>query len=307
MIPIMTIPPIIPTSTGSAQGVPPKLQNVPPKIAQIRQPEPARSTPIPTSKWVHAMPERKSSTTPRRLTRRSWMAGFAILLVLGTGAFTACYMSSPGRSIRALAAAAGRHDREGVSDYLDAPAFAESLRKVALESVRRKIVKNKPEDFLDSGLNALADEVANHLVDFKYTSNSVISMVCGEEPTEAMKSGMANYGDGIMDALTKDGSVRAKLYGAAGKGLIRWVTGSLIDNATKNATTNMMVMNPHDYKVTTQYESFGRFLITITPQNVGRQSFGLSFKRDGIIRWKLSEIRVFPAEKKENQIASTQI
>jgi predicted phage tail protein len=50
--------------------------------------------------------------------------------------------------------------------------------------------------------------------------------------------------------------------------------------------------NAEKPEVTTQYESFNRFVVTVKKKGATHEPIGLVFHRDGLISWKLSALRL---------------
>lgn len=217
------------------------------------------------------------------------------LLILGAVAFYANRtFGSPQYSIRALALAMGRRDRDTVAEYVDAPALAESFRRCGLESFRREMAKQNSNDFIDRLLNPLGEQLVTGLAEATYTPDSVISMMLGEPRRDAMKRGVASYTDQTVDGFTKDGSPKAQAYGAVAKVLIRWAAGYAIDEAADSDERQPGEFNPNDYNVSAEFESVNRYLITLTHRNSDDPAFGLVFKRHGLVSWKFTEVRLLP-------------
>ena len=272
----MAIPPIIPT--GSPVANPPKLPAFPPRLSD-------------------ATPRRNDSRpamTSRQKTRMVLITALCLLILGAVAIYANRTFGSPRNSIRALALAIGRRDRDTVVEYVDAPALAESFRRCGLESFRREVAKQNSNDFVDRLLNPLGEQLATGLVEAIFTPDSVISMMLGESPRDAMKRGVAGYTDQTVDGFTKDGSPKAQAYGAVAKVLIRWAAGYVIDE-TKSAEQQSGEFNPNDYNVSAEFESVSRYLITVTRRNSDEPALGFVFKRHGLFSWKFTEVRLLPA------------
>jgi len=203
---------------------------------------------------------------------------------------------TPKHSIMAFASAVDRRDREAITEYVDAPALAESYRRFALESYHREASKTDT-NFVDHLFQPLLDEMAKGIAGATFTPESVIDMLCGKSSTDAMKEGLGNAADNGVDAFTKDGTPKTRVYGAATKALIRCLAGYAIDKAVEDSKGKQTEMNPADYEITTQYESLNRYLIKLTPHNSDAPAIGYVFKRHGLVTWKWSELRLIPQKK----------
>ncbi len=241
--------------------------------------------------------------TSRQRTRIALIAGFCFLVVVGAGVYANRKYCAPRNSIMALFSAIDRRDREMVEEYVDAPALAASFQRCALESYKRETAKTST-NFIDRLFNPLGEELANGVVSVTYTPESVIEMLCGKDPKDAMKEGLANSSDKTVDTFTKDGDPKTKAYGAVGKALIRWAAGYAIDEAAAEAKTKQGEINPDDYEVAAQYETPNRYLITFTRRNSDDPIYGWVFKRHGLATWKFSEVRLIP-KKQEKQSEAT--
>ncbi|PWU11233.1 MAG: hypothetical protein C5B50_23630 [Verrucomicrobia bacterium] len=181
----------------------------------------------------------------------------------------------PRQSFSALKLAVQRRDRETVASYVDAQALAESFRRCAVESMKREMAKQKADEFTDRVATTLTEQAAIALADATYTSDSVISMLCGQDPKDAMKRGVENYIVKGVDTVTKDGSERAQVYTPIRKFLDGWA-------------------RPDDFDYPGEYESADRYLITMKPRRTNDLAFGLVFIQAGTTTWKFSELRVLP-------------
>lgn len=240
----------------------------------------------------------------RQLIRAAVIVGLCLLILGGVAIYANQTYGSPRNSIRALALAVDRRDRDTVAEYVDAAALAESFRRCGLESFRREMAKQNSNDFIDRLLNPLGEQLASGLAEATYTPESVISMMCGESPKDAMKRGVANYTDQKVDAFTKDGSQKAQVYGTVAKVLMRWAAGYAIDEASDSNERNHCEPNPDDYDVSAQYESVNRYLITLARRNSDDSAFGFVFKRHGLLSWKFTEVRLLPRHNTRLQAAS---
>lgn len=234
--------------------------------------------------------------TPKQMIRIALVAGLCLLVVVGAGVYEYNRFCAPRNSILALASAMQRRDRETVEEYVDAPALAESFRKRALELFQREMTKKKSDDFINRLLNPLGEELARGIAGAVFTPDVVISMLCDDDPKEAMKESLGNSSDKTVDGFTDDGGLKIRVYGAVGKVLIRWAAGYVIDEAAEKAKQGEM--DPSDYDVAAQYESPNRYLITMTHRNSDDATIGWVFKRHGLATWKLSEMRLLAREKK---------
>jgi len=286
-------PPVISTHGGQPTAVPPKLSDdclrtplaIPP-ISPIRDASSANPSP------VRACPP----VTPKQRIRRIAVGAAITIVFVATCTFTYQRYCTPKRSITELALAVDRRDRETIREYVDAPALAESIHRFALDSYNRESAKTAT-NFVDHLLQPLFSQMADGVAGATFTPDSVIDMLCGESPTEAMKNGLANASDNTVDAFTKDGTPKTKVYGAATKALVRCVAGYAIDEAA--ADSKKKEINLNDYEITTQYESFNRYLIKLTPRNSLDPAIGYVFKRHGLATWKWSELRLIPQKKQE--------
>jgi len=242
--------------------------------------------------------------TSKQMKRFALVAGISLLVLIGAGIPVNKTFCSPKNSILALASAIDRRDRETVAEYVNAPALAESLRRYAFETYKREMAKTST-NAIDRLLNPLGDRIVSGLAGVTYTPESVVGMLCGDDPAEAMKQGIANSSAETVDTITKDGSPKIKVYGVVAKVLIGWATGYVIDEASEKATANQGEINPNDYVVKAQYETFNRYLITITHRNSADPAVGLVFKRHGLVTWKFSEVRLLPQKTHQAQPAAT--
>ena len=156
--------------------------------------------------------------TSRRRNFFRLAAALCLLLILGFCLYAGWSYCAPKRSIRALALAAQRHDRDTVEEYVDAPALADSLKQIALESYQRSMATNRTDSFMDRLFDPLVDRFADGLADAVYTPDTVITILCGESPVDAMRRDAVNYTDGTVDTFTKYGGPKTRAYGAAGGG-----------------------------------------------------------------------------------------
>ena len=202
----------------------------------------------------------------------------------------------------ALASAVDRRDREAITEYVDAPALAGSFHRCAIESYNRESAKTAT-NFVDQLLQPLFGQMADGIAGATFTPDSVIDMLCGESPTDAMKIGLGNASDSTVDAFTKEGTPKTKVYGAATKVFVRCVAGYAIDEAAAESKGKQTEMNPSDYEITSQYESFNRYLIKLTPRNSVDPAIGYVFKRHGLGTWRWAELRLIPQKKQETVAA----
>jgi len=179
----------------------------------------------------------------------------------------------PRQSFEALKSAVQRRDRETVANYVDAQALAESFRRCAVQSMKREMAKQKADEFSDRVANTLTEEAAIALADATYTADSVISMLCGQDPKDAMKRGVENYIVKGVDTVTKDGSQKTQVYTPIRTFLDDWA-------------------RPADFDFPGQYESGDRYLITMKSRSTNNLAFGLVFTQEGMTTWKFSELRL---------------
>jgi hypothetical protein len=249
------------------------------------------------------------TTTQPRITPRPRISVAVLaavsLCILGAAAFFAYHtFASPRRSILSLVSAMGRRDRESVAEYVDAPALAESLRRCALESIREKN-QAESDDFITSLVRPLGDQIVNGMAEAVFTPESVLSVLCGDSPGEAIKHAFGDSSDRAVDSLTKDGSPKLEVCGLAAKVLLRWGEGCLVDEASKQAKSEAKPFKRDDYAISGQYESPNRYLITATSRTSNDPTIGWVFKRHGIATWKFTEMRLLPREKTLQHAALT--
>jgi hypothetical protein len=194
----------------------------------------------------------------------------------------------PERSLKALKLAAHRRDRETVAMYVDAVSLAQSFRNCALQSARSELARRNAEGFSDRVVNSLTEELAGRLADATYTPESVISMLCGEDPKSAMKPGLENYIVKGVDAVTPDGTRKTEVYEVIGKFLDRWAQECAAEAGTRGA----MGEEPQPHNESAQYESSGRYLITLKPRNTNELCFGVVLSQRGVSTWKFTELRL---------------
>lgn len=297
------IPPVIPSRAGQPMTVPPKLPG-----AESRTPTtpPRLPPPVPpfsaTSRATPAKTQAALPIDPKQKIRRTLAVIVGAIVLVTACAFGYEKYCTPRHSMLQLALAIDRRDRETIENYVDAPALAESFHRFAIESYKRETAATST-NFFDHLLQPLFSEIADGIAGATCTPESVINMLCGQSPTDAMKEGMANAADHTVDTFTKDGTPKTKVYGAATKALIRCATGYAVDEATAESKGQQTEMNPADYEITTQYESINRYLIIATPRNSDRPAIGYAFKRHGFGTWKWSELRSIPQNKKQTLAA----
>jgi hypothetical protein len=270
----MNVPPVIPQSIPQSSTVPPKLSEV------------TRNLPPP-------------ETSPKQRRRAAIVTGVLFVLTLTLVVCAYRGYCTPRHSFFALKAAVERRDREGVEKYVDAPKLAESIRKCALESYRRESEKTSPTDAFERLLNPLVDQLAVGVADMTFTPDSVVSMLCGDDPKEILKHGVNEKIDRTVDGFTKDGNPKTQAYGIAGKVLLKLAAACAIDEGANGAKAKQAEASIADDVVTTEYESLNRYLISITPKNADTPAIGVVFRRHGLMTWKLSEIRMLTVAKKQ--------
>ena len=287
----MDVPPVISRSGGQPTAVPPKLSK-----SGFRGP-PVLPPTLPVQNSSNAIPAPVRvcpPVTPKQKIRRIAIGAAITIVLVATCTFIYQRYCTPKHSIMKLALAVDRRDREMISEYVDAPALADSFHRFAIESYNRESAKTAT-NFVDHLLQPLFSQMADGVAGATFTPDSIIDMLCGESPAEAMKNGLANASDSTVDAFTKDGTPKTKVYGAATKALVRCVAGYAIDKAAEDSKKKEMNLN--DYEVTTQYESFNRYLIKLTPRNSDDPAIDYVFKRHGLGTWRWSELRLIPQKK----------
>lgn len=297
----MDIPPIIPTDNGRSQAVPPKLTGVRPRMTQAQSPQTASeppfiSTPPPIANAA-PKPNLGRRAIPKEFNRKTLAGGFCLLLILFGGLYVYGTLYAPKRCMHALASAMDRRDRQTVEKYVDAPALAESYRRDVVELYKRQEATNNASTFADRLLDPLGDNMANWVVNATITPDSVISMMCGEDPNDAMKRGIEDRSGSTVDSITSNAGPETKVYGLLGKVLIDWAVGYAIDESAQNAKINQAEMNPDDYIATTQYESLNRILIIVTHRNSDDPSLGFVLERHGLVTWKFAGVRLISSKK----------
>jgi hypothetical protein len=283
---------------------------VPPKLSDsaFRAPQKPPRLPLPlppgpkASKVTPMATTARLPLTPKQITRRVVTAIAVAIVITVACIFGYEKYCTPEHSILALASAVDRRDREMVTEYVDSPALAESFRRFTVESYNRESSKTST-NFMDRLLQPLFSEMADGIAGATFTPESMIDMLCGEQPKDAMKKGLGDAGDKTVDIFTKDGTPKTKVYGAVTKVLIRWAAGYAIDEAAADSKGKQTEMNPADYEITPQYESFNRYLITITPRNSVDPAIDYVFKRHGLGTWKWSELRLIPQKKTQTVAA----
>jgi len=289
----MEVPPVIQKCPGRTTAVPPKLSE-----SGFRAPPVLKPTlPVQNSSNAIPAPVRVCPpVTPKQKIRRIAIGAAITIVLVATCTFIYQRYCTPKHSIMELALADDRRDREMVSEYADAPALADSFHRFAIESYNRESAKTAT-NFVDHLLQPLFSQMADGVAGATFTPDSVIDMLCGGSPTEAMKKGLDSATDRTVDTFTKDGTPTTKVYGAATKVLVRCVAGYAIDEAA--ADSKKKEMNLNDYEVTTQYESFNRYLIKLTPRNSDDPAIGYVFKRHGLGTWRWAELRLIPQKRQE--------
>jgi hypothetical protein len=251
--------------------------NVPPRISEVQKPS---ARPNHWRRWAIGV------------VTISLVAVLAVLLFITKGP-----NSTPEHSIEQLKLAAQRHDREGVSQYVEAEAYAESARKEMKRCLHKEMAKGGDHGFfstlLDSGLNYLGDG----MIDAMVTPDSIVSTFCGETTSEVAKENLSNYTDQKINGVTSQGDLKTQAGGILAKCLVRGLISYAIDNA---APTNEVV-SANRYDVTKVYERPTRYLIKATSRDVTQPSFGYVFRRYSYSTWKLSELRIY-----ENKVARTE-
>lgn len=295
----MEVPPVISMSGGQPMAVPPKLSDSGFRAALAIPPMPSSRQ---ASNAAPPVIRVSSPATLQQKIRRAAIVSTLIIALAAICAFTYQTYCTPKHSIMKLASAVDRRDREMVAEYVDAPALAESYHRFAVESFNRETAKTAT-NFVDHFLQPIFSQTADWVAGATITPDSVIDMLCGESPTDAIKKGLGNAADNTVDTFTKDGTPKAKVYGAATKALVRCVAGYAIDEAAADAKDKQKEMNPNDYEVTRQYESINRYLIKFTPRNSDDPAIGFVLKRHGLGTWKWSEVRLMPQGKEQTVAA----
>jgi hypothetical protein len=299
----MDIPPVIPACDKQTMAVPPKL---PDEAFRAPQAPPRLPPPLPPyAKASNAAPPATRPSpllTPKQRFRRLVIAIASATVLIAACALTYEKYYTPKHSILALASAVDRRDRDMVTEYVDAPALAESFHRFALESFNRENAKTSTNLF-DHLVQPLLSQMADGLASATFTPESTIDILCGESPTDAMKEGLGNAADNTVDTFTKDGTPKTKVYGGVTKALVRCVSGYAVDEAAADSKGKQTEMNLNDYEITTQYESLNRYLIKLTPRNSGDPAIGYVFKRHGLGTWKWSELRLMPQSKHQTVAA----
>ncbi len=251
--------------------------NVPPRISEVQKP----------------------SARPKRWRR--WAIGVvtvSLVSVLAVVLFaTRGPNSTPEHSIEQLKLAAQRQDREGVSQYVDAEAFAKSVRAAMKSCWHKENAKDGDNGFFSTMLRGGFDYLGDGAVDVMFTPESVISMFCGQTTREVAKENLSSYADQKIDVVANQGDLKTQAGGILAKCLVRGLITYAIDKA---APTNEVV-SAGKYDVTRVYESPTRYLIKATSRDATEPSFGCVFKRYSYSMWKLSELRIF-----ENNPARTE-
>ena len=295
----MDIPPVIPACPGQTLAVPPRLSD---SAFRAPQAPPRLPPPLPpgpkASKVTPMATKARLPLTPKQKTRRVVTVIAVAIVITVACVFGYERYCTPKHSIMALVSAVDRRDREMVAKYVDAPALAESFHRFTVESFNRENAKTST-NFFDHLLQPLLTQMADGLASATFTPESTIDILCGESPTDAMKEGLGNAADNTVDAITKDGTPKTKVYGAVTKALVRCVSDYAVDEAAADSKGKQTEMNLNDYVITTQYESLNRYLIKLTPRNSGDPAIGYVFKRHGLGTWKWSELRLIPQKKKE--------
>jgi hypothetical protein len=251
--------------------------NVPPKIGEVQQ------SPLRPKQW------------------RRWAVGVvsvSLVFVLAVVLFvTKGPNSTPEHSMKQLVLAAHRQDREGVSQYVDAEAFAKSVRAALKSYVHNGVAKDGDNGFSSTLLVAAVDYLGDGMVDVMVTPESVISMFCGQTTSEVAKENFSSYTDKKIDAVANQGDLETQAGGILAKCVVRGLISYAVDKA---APTNEVV-SADKYDVTRIYESPTRYLIKMTSRDATEPSFGYVFRRYSYSTWKLSEFRIF-----ENNAARTE-
>lgn len=251
--------------------------NVPPKISEVQQP------PLRPKHW------------------RRWAIGVvtvSLVFVLAVVLFvTKGPNSTPEHSIKQLILAAERQDREGVSQYVDAEAYAKSARAAMKSSLHKETAKDGDNGFFSTLFKATLDHGVDWVVDRWVTPESVISVFCGQTTSEVEKESVSSYTDKKIDEVANQGDLKTQAGGILAKCLVRGLISYAVDKA---APTNQVV-SADKYDVTGIYESPTRYLIKVTSRDAIEPSFGYVFRRYSYSTWKLSELRIF-----ENNAARTE-
>lgn len=289
---------MIPMQKGQPMAVPPKLPDSALRVPQPSPPPPLVRRQSQESNIAHAASRASLPLTPEQRARRRVIATAITIVSIALCAFGYENWCTPKHSILNLAAAVDRRDRETITEYVDAPALAGSYHRLLVELYNSESARTST-NFVDHLFQPLFSEMADGIAGATYTPESMIDMLCGESPKDALKKGVGDAADNTVDTFTKDGTPKTKLYGAGVKVLARCVAGYAIDKAASDSAGKQPEFNPADYVFTTQYESFNRYLIKLTPRHSDGPVVGYVFERHGLGTWKWSELRLILQKTKQ--------
>jgi hypothetical protein len=251
--------------------------NIPPVISEVRQPA------------VKPKPRRRLGIG---VAVASLAFALAVALFVGTGP-----SSTAEHSVKQLILAAQRQDRQGVSQYVDAEAYAKSARVAIKSALHKETAKNSDGGIFDTLLGAGVNYITDGMVDVMITPESVVSTLAGQSGSDVMKENFSSAADQKIDSFTSQGDWKTQAGGIVAKCL----ANGLISYAVDKATPTNEVASAGKNHVTAVYESSDRFLIRATCRDATQPSFGYVFRRYSYSTWKLSELCIY-----ENKVARTE-
>ncbi len=219
-------------------------------------------------------------------------------LLLGAGAIGFIYyLQSPERSMKELAAAMQRHERETVEKYVDAEALAESARGTAHDLIEQKMQRDdehgNPFIML---LRPVAQRGMEDFVDELLTPVHLIRLLSGDRPEEVMKDSMHGFlrsdVNPWIDLFGNGGDEGTKRKAEMGKGLLPLLGDLLIDDAVQKAKRETPGKPSQLQVVSREYEGRDRYVVTMRDSDQADLTVSLVFIRHGLTVWRFSGISV---------------
>lgn len=165
------------------------------------------------------------------------------------------FFFTPHWAVRNMRQAAVEKDAVALSDYVDYPALRESLKANFNAMMVREVAQNKSDNPFEAFGAALAAALVNPMIDALVTPESLAMLMAGERPP-----------------LEKPGAM------ASGKPSV--------------PEPDRHPVNKSEPDMSMGYENFNRFVVKVKEKDSSERPVEFVLKREGLISWKLSALRL---------------
>jgi hypothetical protein len=181
------------------------------------------------------------------------------LIVVALVLFAAWLFATPYLTLHSIKSAAEEKDIQSLSQYIDFPAFKESLKTNLKGKINRTLAKthndNPYANLLDAAGSQLAVRMIDPLLDAVVTPESVAELLQGNPPAADSGKEKGKGKEGIGDVLS-------------------------------------FMPSSQNVDVVAGYKSFDSFVITLKEKGSGKEVMAFILKRQGLSSWRVVGVKI---------------